>query len=333
MEVLGLRLISLNRKRTMKRTAIKLLMLAIIGVLVIVMSGCTGQQGAATDETPTRGNIRIAVDESFSLLLDTELYTFHTFYQYAHVTPLYLPENDVIDYFLSDSIRTIVTTRKLTKDQEEYFSSRQIIPKTTTIAYDALAIIVNRSNPDSFLMYPQVMNIFKGGIVNWNEISKKNNNGKIKVVFDNNKSGNIRYFIEKFGLTGKFASNFIAASSNEQVISYVENNKNALGIVSVNWISDKHDSTSIEFLNRIRVAAITPEYDPEGSDYYKPYQAYIADKSYPFIREVYIITKETFSGLGTGFTAFIAGEKGQRIILRSRLVPATMPIRVIQIKN
>ena len=46
-----------------------------------------------------------------------------------------------------------------------------------------------------------------------------------------------------------------------------------------------------------------------------------------------MINRETFAGLGSGFISFVAGEKGQRIILKSGIVPAAMPIRLIQIKN
>ena len=44
-------------------------------------------------------------------------------------------------------------------------------------------------------------------------------------------------------------------------------------------------------------------------------------------------SRESFTGLGSGFVSFVAGEKGQRIILKSGLIPATMPIRIIQVNN
>jgi phosphate transport system substrate-binding protein len=50
-------------------------------------------------------------------------------------------------------------------------------------------------------------------------------------------------------------------------------------------------------------------------------------------RTVYIISREARAGLGSGFTAFVAGDKGQRIILKSGLVPATAPIRIVEINN
>jgi len=46
-----------------------------------------------------------------------------------------------------------------------------------------------------------------------------------------------------------------------------------------------------------------------------------------------VINREYFSGLGTGFAQFIAGEKGQRIFLKSGLVPAQMPIRLVEVKK
>jgi phosphate transport system substrate-binding protein len=287
----------------------------------------------STDETPTSGNIKIGVDESFQLLLDTEIYTFEALYKYGHIKPFYKPENDILSYFMNDSVRLIVTTRKLTKDEESYLNNNyRIFPRTTKIAYDAIAFIVNKNNPDTLIRYNTIKKIFSGEVDNWKKINPKSRYYELKVVFDNNQSGNVRYFKEKFDIKKEFPSYCYSANNNEGVINYVENHANTLGIISVNWISDKHDSLTRKFLKRVNVVAISSEFDSEGEDFYRPYQGYIADKSYPFIREVYIISRETFSGLGSGFTAFVAGDQGQRIILKSGLVPATMPIRLIQLK-
>ena len=123
-------------------------------------------------------------------------------------------------------------------------------------------------------------------------------------------------------------------NSNEEVVNYIQNNKNGLGIISVNWISDSQDTISNKFLQKIVVAGISEDGDDEGlGPFLKPYQGYIAEGSYPFIREVYVICRESFAGLGTGFASFVAGDQGQRIIRRSGLVPAQMPIRLVEIKR
>ncbi|MBK8471826.1 MAG: hypothetical protein IPL33_06420 [Sphingobacteriales bacterium] len=48
---------------------------------------------------------------------------------------------------------------------------------------------------------------------------------------------------------------------------------------------------------------------------------------------MYSISREMRSGLGTGLSAYLAAEKGQRIILKSGLVPSTMPLRIVSISS
>jgi phosphate transport system substrate-binding protein len=319
--------------KTMNKYSSGAIVLVSFAFILLIGFACMGGgHRKQLDETPTRGNIKISVDQSFKLLFDTELYTFQALYPDAHITAAYKPEVDVVNDFLNDSVQTIVSTYKLSKEEEENLRTQLIVVRTAKIAYDALAIIINRSNPDSSLISTDVESIFKGEITQWKEINRKNNSGKIKIVFDNIKSGNIRYFKEKFQLSDTLPSNFMSAQSNNEVISYVEKHKEAMGIISVNWISDKRDTVSEKFLSEIRVCAISPEFDPDGGYYYKPYQAYIADKSYPYVRDVYMECRETFTGLGSGFVQFVAGNQGQLIILKSKLVPATMPVRIVGLK-
>jgi phosphate transport system substrate-binding protein len=306
--------------------------LTIILLAILLMYSCNQSSKVEYNETASRGNIKIGVDESFRLLLDTEVFTFCSLYPYAYIKPLYKTEVDVIDDFMKDSVKTIVTSKLLTQNQIEYLKSKSIIPKTDTIAIDAVAFIVNRKNPDSLIQINYIRQIFSGFASEWSHINKKNRAGKIEVVFDNNKSANTRYFMEKLNLK-EFPKNCYTAQTNDEVINYVEKNENAIGIISVNWISENNDSISNNFLHRIRVVGLTSELDPEGQMYYRPYPAYIADQSYPFIRKIYMITRETFIGLGTGFKQFVMGEKGQRIVLKAGLVPSTMPIRLVEIKS
>ena len=62
-------------------------------------------------------------------------------------------------------------------------------------------------------------------------------------------------------------------------------------------------------------------------------QQFYNDQGLPFYRPPQIKEGMVPKGLGSGFIQFVAGEKGQRIILRSGMVPATMPIRLMQIKS
>jgi phosphate transport system substrate-binding protein len=299
--------------------------------LVISVASCKGKN-TIPQESPTRGDIKITVDESFQPLLDTEVYTFTQLYTNAKIKPQYKPEYDVINDFMNDSVKVIVTSRKLTEDQIQYLRDTLVIARTTKFAYDALALVSNKENMDTLIPYKSIRDIFSGNALTWKEIDPKSKLGKISVIFDNTKSGNIRYFKELFEIKNKLPDNFFAVNSNVEVIDFVSRNPDAIGIISVNWISDKDDSTSMSFIKKVNIVAVSQELLTDGS-YYRPYQGSIYDKSYPFVREIYFISRETFKGLGSGFIQWATAEQGQRIVLKSGLVPATMPIRLVQIKN
>jgi phosphate transport system substrate-binding protein len=308
-----------------------LLYIPVLGVLFFLAS-CGSMGKKAVNETPTRGNIRIVADESFKPLIETEVYTFTHLYSSAKIKPVYKPEYDVIDDFMNDSVKVIVTSKKLSDYQIQYLRDTQIIARTTTYAYDALALITNLDNKDTLVKYNTVKDIFQGKIKSWKEVNEKSKLGDINVIFDNKKSGNIRYFKELFDIKDTLSKNFFAVNSNSEVINYVSRNPDALGIISVNWISDKDDSLTMSFINKVNIVAVSQQFINDGS-YYRPYQGFIYDKSYPFVREIYLISRETFTGLGSGFVNWACGEQGQRVVLKSGLVPATMPIRLVQIKH
>jgi phosphate transport system substrate-binding protein len=286
----------------------------------------------ATNETATRGTTKILSDESFKPLIETEVFTFTHLYTGAKIKVVYKPENDVINDFMNDSLKVIVTSKKLSEDQIRYLRDTLIIARTTTFAYDALALITNHDNKDSLLKYNTVKDIFLGKVKSWKEVNEKSKLGDIHVIFDNNKSGNIRYFKDLFEIKDSLGKNFYAVNNNAEVIDYVSRNPDALGIISVNWISDKDDSLTMSFIKKVNVIAVSQQFVNDGS-YYRPHQGFIYDKSYPFVREIYLISRETFTGLGSGFINWACAEQGQRIVLKSGLVPATMPIRLVQIKQ
>jgi phosphate transport system substrate-binding protein len=87
-------------------------------------------------------------------------------------------------------------------------------------------------------------------------------------------------------------------------------------------------------VKQLKVMAVKNSKGLAGSDkYYKPTQNNLALGLYPLSRELYIINCEGGAGLGTGFAAFLAGERGQRIILKSGLLPDSIPTREIIIRK
>jgi phosphate transport system substrate-binding protein len=298
---------------------------------LIIFSGCRGYK-PGDEDTTTYGEISITSDETFAPVIESEIDTFEKIYRYAKIHVRYKPEAEVMDDLLADSSRFVIIPRKLNEEEKEYFKKVEIVPKEIKIFYDAIAVIVNNANKDTSLTFRTFSNILTGKIKNWKEVDKKSRLSDIQIIYDNPNSSTVRFVRERIG--SELSKNSFAVKNNPAVIDYVAKNKNAIGLIGVNWVSDKDDSLSLSFLKTIKVVGLTsdlPNVDPY--EYYQPYQAYIAQKFYPLYRPVYIISREARAGLGTGLSAFIAGEKGQRIFLKSGLVPATMPIRLVQINH
>jgi phosphate transport system substrate-binding protein len=306
-------------------------LLILLSIFLIGFYGC--KSGKSNEEdTATYGDINITVDETFAPVIDSEVYTFQKIYQYAKINVRYKPESEVMNDLLADSSRFVIIARELNKEELKYFKNIELIPKQLKVFYDAIAVIVNKENKDTLLTFQKFRDIVTGKITKWKEVNPKSQSSVIKIIYDNPNSSTVRFVKEKIG--GELAKNSYALNNSKSVIDYVAKNKDAIGLIGVNWISDRDDSLSLKFLRTIKVVGLTSELpNVDSKEYYQPYQAYIYQKFYPLYREVYIISREARVGLGTGLAAFIAGEKGQRIFLKAGLVPATMPIRLVEIDH
>jgi phosphate transport system substrate-binding protein len=286
---------------------------------------CGSDPNKPYNDTPTAGTVKVAGDETLSQLLDANADTFMGLYRYATLQVQYGSEQDCFKRLINDSAKVILATRKLRPDEEAYFKSKNLYPTTTRIAVDALAIIINRKNPDSLLRTDQIRRILNGEIRDWKSINASSGLGSIRFVFDNNGSSTIRGLSDSL-LGGKtvFPDYCFAVKSNPQVIEYVEQHPEAIGVIGVNWISDRDDPKQLSFSNRIRVVSLSDKAEASSpDDYFGPYQAYLFTGDYPLRRDVFLINREGRNGLGTGFASFVAGEQGQRIVKLSGLLPAS----------
>jgi phosphate transport system substrate-binding protein len=299
-----------------------------------VLIACGDSKPGEKIDTATSGTITVAADESLRPIVEAEVEVFESIYKDAHLNVVYTNEHDAMQMLVNDSARIAITARELLPEEKTAFEKIRITPRYAPFCNDAVAIIMNQSMNDTVLTVDQIKKILDGTFNSWKDLNTKNPNSSIQVVFDSPKSGAIRYVTDSVLRGQKLAKHCFAVENNAAVIDYVEKNKNSIGIIGVNWISDRDDSTMHGFLSRIRVVELVPQnLETAEAKSMKPYQAYIALKQYPLWRKVQIVSREARVGLGTGFASFVASDKGQRIVLKSGLVPATAPIRIIDINN
>lgn len=282
-------------------------------------------------ESYTSGHLKLGVDDSYSLMADSQVNTYTGLNKFAEIKAEYKPEAAVIADLLNDSIQAAIVSRPLTDQEMAYFKSINRMPESILIAHDGIALVVNPANPDTVMTMDQLRGIMEGRDSTWAQLNPASGLGKVQVVFDNNLSCNSRTLTEKFGLTA-FPSYCFAVHNNEEVIKYVNTHPNAIGVISMSWISDQEDPICREYSKQIKTIGLIDSLNADKPEMpRKPHQAYVFDKTYPLRREVYYIRTGLKGSLGTGFANHLRGDKGQLIIHKMGMVAASTPTRIIKV--
>jgi phosphate transport system substrate-binding protein len=304
----------------------------IFSLFIVSLIACQekGKDGKVLD-TITTGQIRITVDEGYQPVIASCIDVFDSIYRTAKIDARYTSEGEAVKALMDDSVQVAIIGRQLTVEEMGYFESRGFKPPQTLIAHDALAIVLNPANMDTVFTVEQVRDLLTGKISKWSQLNPKSKLGDVQIVFDNPLSGMLRYVKDSIIGNGMpLATNSSAVKTNEEVINYVTKNKNALGIIAGNWISDTDDAGVQKFMAEIKIADIAKE---TGKKAYGPYLAYMAQKNYPFQRSMYIINAQARrNGLGAGLASYLAGD-AQRIMLKDGLLPATAVTRLVQVSK
>ena len=293
-------------------------------VLVIIAFGTCRQQQASQvkgNDTFVKGKALFLADESFKPILDQEAYVFKAAFTEAKPELIYKSENEVLKLFLEDSIRVAILSRELNPAELQVLKNRGLPPDVNRFAIDAIALIVNEQSADTTLSVNQIKDMLNGRIM-----TDKN------IVFDNPNSSLVRYLKEFSGNKDLKQKNIYALQSNKDVIKYVSEHPQSIGIVGFSWLDDP-DKDYADAVQKVKIVGVKNESnDKAPTEYFKPNQTTLALKQYPLIRGLYILNSTGKIGLAAGFAAFMKSDRGQRIILKSGLLPDSIPQREMILK-
>ncbi|MCI9844130.1 PstS family phosphate ABC transporter substrate-binding protein [Flavobacterium pectinovorum] len=270
-------------------------------------------------ETILKGSIEITVDETVKPIVEDQVAVFEGTYYDAKVSVKTKSEAELINDLLNGKTKVVITARDLTQEEKDKFIKLKINPRVTPFATDAIAFISSKGNNDTLIALKTVVDFMKGIP-----------NPKIKgLVFDNPNSSTVRYMKDLAKVKDVPAEGVFSFKTNEEVIKFVSENDGMIGIVGVNWLSQPSPEMQ-DIVHDINVLSVKGF---DSNEYYSPTQNDIAEEKYPLARELYIINCQGYSGLGMGFASFIAGDIGQRIVLKSGLMPVRTPGRKLQIRS
>jgi len=286
-------------------------------VLFFFLNGCNSNQSDNPNkETPTSGTIHISIDETFKPVMEEQIRIFELSNPSAHIIATYKSEADCFRDFFNDSAnRMVIVGRALTsKEEKSMIRKLGFNPGCNAIASDAVAVLVNANSKDTIFTLSDLKNALQG---------KKDTAHRTKTfVFDGLNATSTVRFIRDSILKGEVYDTAVvkATKNSKDVITYVAQHSDAVGLVGFSWIGNPEDSAQVKLLQTVKIAYIQCDIC-ENKPFVKPMQESMITKRYPLVRSMYYILKENFGGLGTGFVSFLKYERGQLIFKRAYLDP------------
>lgn len=195
--------------------------------------------------------------------------------------------------------------------QEEFDAARKngITPIEFAVARDAIAVVVNPSNPVNGLTLAQISDIYQGKITNWRQVGGEDR--PIVLLSRESNSGTYVYFLENVLRLGQksdilFSPDTLLMPSSEGISAEVRQNPNAIGYDGLGYVTSDQ-----------KVIAVAQ--DPDGP-YVKPSVATVNDGSYPVSRPLFMITVGQPTGQVKDYLDWILRD-GQALVVELGFVP------------
>jgi phosphate transport system substrate-binding protein len=165
-----------------------------------------------------------------------------------------------------------------------------------------MLFIVNSDNPVKTISVTEIGKMLGGSLLHWKEITPEWRDLSEIIPVTTPHSSISRYLSYLKDTLSPIEAYQI--NNTDDVLTYVQKNKNALGIIGGSWLLQRGS----DFEGVKIVAHTLPD----------------TTRSIPelaFYREVFVVTQEPYNGLGNGFIAFLASDRGQLVLLKEGMLP------------
>lgn len=298
----------------------------LILISILAIPSCSGEKR----ETPTRGSLTMITSEDIFPVIDIQVKDFQRVYEEAQIVNRSSSSRDAIVQLLNDSITLIVCARELNEEERRVIAHNKLEVDSLKIAYDGVAVIVNKKNSLAKLDITELRKLLSGKTLRWSEVNGSSLSSAVIVAMGDPNSGVHEFVKRRLIGNEQLTSSFYPCSSSAEIFSIVKERPNVIGFVGTSWLSKMPEE--IKTLE-IGDPNSTHESASTETEYFLPHQAHIYRKYYPLTRTIYIYTHNVGKGVGWGFTSFAASSEGQKIIVSNGLVPATMPVRLVQLNT
>ena len=185
-------------------------------------------------------------------------------------------------------------------------------PKEIMVGYDAMSILVHKSNPLNEISIEQLGEIYKEGgkITKWSELGIAAPGGKDEIarVTRQNNSGTVHYFKELVvGKKSEFRSGAVVANGSNDIAKIVGQTKSAIGFSGMAYVTPE-----------VKVLKVSKK---TGEPAVAPSITTALDKSYPISRPLFMYSVGEPEGAVKKYVDWILSDAGQQIEKENGYVP------------
>jgi phosphate transport system substrate-binding protein len=205
-------------------------------------------------------------------------------------------------------------SREMKAKEIEIANQHGVYPKEFVVAYDGVAVIVNKNNPVDKLTIDDLHKIFTGEATSWKQFGGKDL--PIVTLSREVSSGTHMYFKEEVIQLGKkdsrdeFSKETLLLTSSQAIVEEVAGNEEAVGYLGMGYLSDRTKALQI---------------GKGGGEFYFPTVENVLKKTYPLSRGLYAYTNGEPQGVVKLFIDFTLSPAGQKQFTDAGFVPVKAP--------
>jgi phosphate transport system substrate-binding protein len=287
-------------------------------LIAVLLAACRGD-GTSTDEAPDQGSVARIVNKGSDTIVNLALAWAERYQQIKPDVSISVTgggSGTGIAALINKTVDIANASRQIKPEELKEAQDNGSDPVEFVIARDAIAIIVNPSNPIDHLTLQQISDIYSGKIKTWNELGWNDPGGKelpiVRLSRETN-SGTHVYFLEEVLRLGDkenktlFSPETLLLPSSEGITSEVRDNPNAIGYDGLGYV-----------VPEVKVIAVARD---ENGPFVLPSADTVNNDQYPIARDLYMYTAGEPSGEIKTYLDWIMSPEAQQIVVDLGFVP------------
>jgi phosphate transport system substrate-binding protein len=276
-----------------------------LAIITVLLTGC----GESTDVNTPAGSVQVKGSDTMVNAVQMVAEEFMKDYPRVFVAVTGGGSGVGIASLINKTCDVATASREMSPKEFETARERGVNPQEIAVAYDGVALIVNKNNPVDKLTIQDLHDIFTGKATNWKQFGGKDLH--IVTLSREVSSGTHMYFKEevvqlaKKDGTEEFSRETLLLTSSQAIVEEVAGNEATIGYLGMGYLSDRTKALQIA----------------KDKEFYPPDMEHVLKKTYPLSRPLFMYTNGEPHGVIKLLIDFTLSPKGQEQFKKTGFVP------------